>query len=162
MILPDRLLKEWGKAGGLVPFDASLVNPASVDLRLSPVWVQLDTGKEEKSDVIKLWPQWAILASTLETVSIPNDCAATVYLKSSLARRGLDHALAGWVDPGFKGTLTLELHTHRPITLMAGSPIIQIVLWTLVEPATKGYQGRYQHQTGPTPARPAKGHQSAS
>lgn len=92
----------------------------------------------------------AILATTPEFVRIPNDAAATIYLKSSRAREGLDHALAGWIDPGFCGQITLELHAHRPVILTAGQRVVQLVMMSLTAPALKPYSGRYQGQRGPT------------
>jgi dCTP deaminase len=79
--------------------------------------------------------------------------AGAVYLKSSMARLGLDHALAGWVDPGFEGNLTLELHAHREITLHAGQRVVQIVLFDIDQTALRPYSGKYKGQVGPTKAK---------
>jgi dCTP deaminase len=51
-----------------------------------------------------------VLASTREVFHLPDDVACEFKLKSSLARAGLQHALASFGDPGFnKSVLTLEL-----------------------------------------------------
>ena len=62
--------------------------------------------------------------------------------KSSLGRLGLIvHATAGFVDPGFKGTLTLEITnlTRVPIKLWAGKPIAQLSFMALDRPAERPY-----------------------
>ena len=61
---------------------------------------------------------------------------------SSLGRLGLIvHATAGFVDPGFKGTLTLEITnlTRVPIVLWPGKPIAQLSFMTLDRPAERPY-----------------------
>ncbi len=137
------------------PYDSRLINPASIDLRLADEYIDLHTDERKQFETLDLLPGDAILACTLEYVSIPTWCSATLYLKSSAARAGLDHALAGWVDPGFSGQLTLELHTHRPITLHAGRCYIQMVVQQNSANPNKSYKdvGRYVGQMGPTKAR---------
>lgn len=61
---------------------------------------------------------------------------------SSLGRLGLIvHATAGFVDPGFKGTLTLEITnlTRVPIILWPGKPIAQLSFMALDRPAERPY-----------------------
>lgn len=156
MILPDNMLKLWAEQGGVDPYNPNCVNPASIDLRLGDSFVDLETNVEFQSDEITILPGQAILATTLEVISIPPSAAGVVYLKSSLARIGLDHSLAGYCDPSFSGTLTLELHAHRPVTLQAGQRIIQLVLSETKGCPDKPYDGRYQGQMGPTRAREKK------
>lgn len=140
----------------VTPFDAACVNPASIDLRIGGQFIHLDSGDTFEDSEIIIFPGHAILATTIEIVHIPNHAAASIYLKSSLARQGLDHTLAGWIDPGFNGQITMELHAHRPIRLQAGQRVIQMVVSSLSAPALKPYQGRYQGQRGPTSARGAQ------
>ena len=194
--LPDFLLAELCEKYNLVtPYEPTLVNPASVDLRLGREFVNLSNrgiyygvkdevnaqelwtgcaapGQRFVADIVKLEPGVALLATTLEKVSIPDDAidfetisptlrvpalVADVKLKSSAARLGLDHALAGWVDPGFSGTLTLEFHAHRPVELLAGKCYVQLCVSTMLEAPRKGYQqtGRYtgEHAIGAVLAR---------
>lgn len=153
MIWNDTKLIQWIRSGGITPADYDCVNPASVDLHIDSHFVDLLTNRTFETGLINFEPPMAILATTTEEVSIPNDAAATVYLKSSRAREGLDHALAGWIDPGFIGQITLELHAHRPLVLTAGQRVVQIVLMSLTAPALKPYAGRYQNQRGPTQRR---------
>jgi dCTP deaminase len=154
MIWSDWMLRKACDQFDLVsPYNPECINPASIDLCIAPNYIDLETGETLESDEIVIEPGMAILASTIEYVCIPRDAAATVYLKSSMARLGLDHALAGWVDPGFEGTLTLELHAHRPVVLTAGQRVVQLVLMEMAAEPEQAYQGRYQGQTGPTEAR---------
>jgi dCTP deaminase len=152
VILPDRELRAWAERN-VTPYDPEMVNPASIDLRVGCDFINLRDNSPFRSDEFWIHPGQAYLATTIEYISMPPDCAGTVYLKSSMARKGLDHALAGWVDPGFFGTLTLELHSHRPFKIMANQPIIQLVLQRCSSPPEKPYQGKYQGQRGPTEAR---------
>lgn len=154
--LVDWQLQELATEINLVdPLNYSLINPASIDLRLSNEFIHLPTGKSCIVDYYELEPGHPILASTVEYVRIPEWCCAVLYLKSSAARNGLDHALAGWIDPGFHGQLTLELHAHRDITIVANKCYMQMEVRKLSAVPRKSYAvtGRYNGQLGPTQAR---------
>lgn len=153
MILPDYRLHELCAAGLVSPYIPAHINPASIDLTLAPDFVNLHTGLHFSTPEITLAFGSAILASTVEYITMPAGCAGVLYLKSTPARAGLDHALAGFVDPGFTGTLTLELHSHREITLVASQRLVQLVLYRMEGRPDQPYQGRYQGQEGPTEAR---------
>ena len=153
MILNDLDLMTWAAAGGVAPYNAMLINPASIDLCLDDRVVWLNTGKAERVRQLVLSPGQPVLASTVEYIKLPPNLAGLVLLKSSWARQGLDHALAGWVDPGFEGDLTLELHAHRKIIVTTGMAVVQLVVMRLTAPAYRPYGGKYQGQTGPTVAR---------
>ena len=142
------------------PFDDSMVQPASVDLRLGTSFrvfhnhritaidladpprnltehVEVD---EDESFVIH--PGEFVLGRTQEHVELPDDIVARIEGKSSLGRLGLIvHATAGFVDPGFKGTLTLEITnlTRVPIILWPGKPIAQLSFMALDQPAERPY-----------------------
>lgn len=148
MILADYALYFWA-ISNVNPFDFDCINPASIDLKLGPEVVNLETDRGFGIVQLCIRPGDAYLASTLEYIKMPTNCAGVLYLKSSLARQGLDHALAGFVDPGFEGQLTMELHSHRPVTLYPGQRIVQLVLYECYEPV-RPYNGRYQGQKGPT------------
>jgi len=155
MILTDYTLRVWATLReGIVPFCPECINPASLDLRISTTKVITLQGAEHRNpERIVLRPGDAVLVCTIEYIRMPVDCAGVVYLKSSLARQGLDHALAGFVDPGFEGQLTLELHAHCPIVLTHGQRVIQLVLSRLEGEPEMIYNGRYQGQRGPTGVR---------
>lgn len=179
-VLVDHQISDIGRAGHIEPFALEQVNPASYDLRIGAVYIDQYTGKTLSSAVIELYPHsyardiWydvkhfvmvkllrgkfglpkhkasAILATTIETVNIPKYLVGDVKLKSSLARHGLDHALAGYIDPGFKGQITLELHSHRYVKLHCGQQIVQIIFTETSGPPANAYNGNYQNQSGPT------------
>ena len=76
-----------------------------------------------------LHPGEFVLGQTLEWVELPDDLVARLEGKSSLGRLGLlIHSTAGYVDPGWKGKLTLELSNvaKLPIALYFGMKIGQI------------------------------------
>lgn len=165
MIVQDWKIREWAEGGGIKPYVVEHVNPASIDLRLGERVILLGEGDDNDAAIdlaaggsLIIQPGMAILATTMEYIRLPADMAAAVYLKSSRAREGLDHALAGWVDPGFEGELTLEFHAHRTIRLEAGQRVAQLVLMKLCGRAdrpygSEGLGSRYQGQRGPTKAR---------
>lgn len=170
MILSDADILHYRSLGqfDIHPWVDDLLQPASYDLRLAPkvatpafhiggevAWIAGDF--EERGLTYILEPDEFALFSTIETITLSNQIAAQVAGKSTWARRGLIVESAGWVDPGFCGTLTLELKnlTSAPIVLTAGDPIAQIVFMELRTKSLRGYsvRGRYQNQDGPTPAR---------
>ena len=81
--------------------------------------------------------------------------------QAQLGRLGLIvHATAGFCDPGWKGTLTLELNnlTRVPIKLYPGLPIAQLSFMTLDRPALRPYGSpelgsHYQGQRAATESR---------
>lgn len=122
-----------------------------------------------------LHPGQFILGSTVEHVSLyagyqpPGDTsspdtgpalAARFEGKSSLGRLGLlTHITAGFIDPGFEGTITLELRNVAPfaILLTPGMPIGQLCVSQVSSPVARGYghpelRSRYQSQQGTTPS----------
>jgi dCTP deaminase len=142
------------------PWDPAMVQPASIDLRLGSSFRVFHNHKlpaidlaeppqgvtelveiaEDQSFVIH--PGEFVLGTTSEWVELPDDIVARIEGKSSLGRLGLIvHATAGFVDPGFKGTLTLEITnlTRVPIVLWPGKPIAQLSFMTLDRPAERPY-----------------------
>ena len=108
----------------VVPFDEELLNPASLDLRLgdylmvesiySPELVRINIADKTEDDPFMLQSGEFCLAETLELFNLPDDISCQFVLKSSRARSGLNHLLAGWCDPGWHGSkLTLELKNER-------------------------------------------------
>ena len=159
------------------PWDPELVQPASVDLRLGDSFrvfhnhrtAAIDlrdpptnlTEEVVTSDVFVIHPGEFVLGVTLEHVRLPDDIVARIEGKSSLGRLGLIvHATAGFVDPGFTGTLTLEITnlTRVPIKLYPGLLIAQLSFMALDAPAERPYGSaelgsHYQGQTAATESR---------
>ena len=102
-----------------------------------------------------------MLGSTLEIVGLADDIVARLEGKSSLGRLGLlIHSTAGFIDPGFKGQVTLELSNvaNLPIAIYPGMAIGQVSFYELSTPAEHPYGSaalgsKYMHQTGPTASR---------
>lgn len=157
------------------PRDDARIQPASIDLTLANEWLTFPEGTEaidmdhakavgtEKTvaEAYLLQPHELILCSTVEYVEIPRDLQAQVHGKSSLGRLGLlVHVTAGFIDPGFRGKITLEMYNlnNRPILLRAGKPICQLSLTALSRPADFPYGheklgSHYQDQTEVTGSR---------
>jgi len=158
------------------PFDAAMVQPSSVDVRLDRFFRVFENHKYsvidpsiEQSELTReiavepdeefiLHPGEFVLASTYEVITLPDDIAGRLEGKSSLGRLGLlTHSTAGFIDPGFSGHITLELSNvaNLPVKLFPGMKIGQLCLIKLSSPAEHPYGSalygsRYQGQRGPT------------
>ena len=181
MLLSDRDIKAEIAAGrvSVDPYDAAMIQPSSIDVRLdrwfrvfeNHKYPHIDPSTEqpdltrllepEGSEPFVLHPGEFVLGSTYEVVTLPDDVAGRLEGKSSLGRLGLlTHSTAGFIDPGFSGHVTLELSNVAtlPIMLFPGMKIGQLCLFRLSSPAENPYGSavygsRYQGQRGPTPSR---------
>lgn len=181
MLLSDRDIRAELDSGRvqLEPLDRSMVQPASVDVRLDRYFRLFDNHRyahidpaepqEELTRLVEvapdepfvLHPGEFVLGATYEQVTLPEDIAARLEGKSSLGRLGLlTHSTAGFIDPGFSGHVTLELSNMAtlPIKLWPGSKIGQLCFFRLTSPAEHSYgsgpySNRYQGQRGPTASR---------
>ena len=173
MVLSDRTIRQELASGRLVidPFDEALLQSSSVDLRVAPEFRVFHNNRRPVIDVrepaddltevvtvaegdpFMLHPGEFVLGSTAERVALPDDLVARLEGKSSLGRLGLlIHSTAGYIDPGFDGTITLELSNvaRLPISIYPGMPIGQISFLQMTTPVERPYQGKYQGQQGPT------------
>lgn len=173
MVLSDRTIREQLRSGRLVidPFEDRLVQPSSIDVRVSNAfrvfhnnrlpYIDVKEPAEDLTEVVEvaegeafmLHPGEFVLGSTLEHIGIPDDLVARLEGKSSLGRLGLlIHSTAGYIDPGWHGTITLELSNvaKLPISIYAGMPIGQISFLQLTTPVDRAYSGKYVGQEGPT------------
>ena len=101
-----------------------------------------------------------VLATTLEQVEIPNDLVARLEGRSSIGRLGIViHSTAGYIDPGFKGKITLEISNlgRIAVALYPGMRICQITFEEMSSPVRQGYGERhgskYQGQNAATASR---------
>lgn len=121
----------------------------------------IDPGSQQSIDrapvrVVKLpitlWPNQRILLTTEEILDIPLGCIGHICLRSTFARLGL-LAPPTVADPGFHGSLTLEIYnaSGNAILIKPG-----VAMWSLHyltvfgKEGWEGYQGKYQGQRGVT------------
>jgi dCTP deaminase len=177
-VLSDRDIAAALAAGRVKvePYDEADLQPSSIDLHLDrsfrvfrnnryafidvrapqPDLTELLTVTDDEAFV--LHPGEFVLGQTLEWVELPDDLVARLEGKSSLGRLGLlIHSTAGYVDPGWKGKLTLELSNvaKLPIALYYGMKIGQISFFEMSSPVDRPYGSaglgsKYQGQSEPT------------
>jgi len=177
-VLSDRAIRAAMQAGRVRvdPYDPACLQPSSVDLHLDrefrvfrnnrypyidvrqaqPDLTELVTIQDDEPFI--LHPGEFVLGQTLEWVELPDDLVARLEGKSSLGRLGLlIHSTAGYVDPGWKGNLTLELSNvaNLPIALYCGMKIGQISFFEMSSPVERPYGSKelgskYQGQSQPT------------
>lgn len=173
---------------GLMELGWLVIKPAPEDFRIQPASIDLTLGNEfavrsnlpHRNDLIDLCniessPQMTkmnsefydlpplsfCLAHTSEWIEIDSQLCARIEGKSSIGRHGLAvHVTAGFIDPGFKGHLTLELFnaTQYAMRLTAGMAICQLAVDNIEGHVERPYghdglKSRYQCQSGATPAR---------
>ena len=159
MILPDFEIARMCLNGLVTPFDSTLINPASLDVRLGKqilieqedgrAFVPFDISDYNTDTPFLLDPGEFILAHTVEKFYVPDDVAGQFALKSSVARSGIEHLMAGYIDPGFNNSvLTLELKNARrshPVFLWPGMRIGQIIWQRMAAVPATSYRisGRY-------------------
>lgn len=181
MVLSDRTIREQLLAGRIriEPIDESDIQPSSVDLHLgsrfqvfrNSRYPYIDPSMDQAGltelveataeEPFVLHPGEFVLAATVETLTLPDDVVARLEGKSSLGRLGLlIHSTAGYIDPGWEGTITLELSNvaNLPILLSPGMAIGQVSFMMMTTPVdrpygTAGLRSRYQGQADPTPSR---------
>jgi dCTP deaminase len=181
VLVSDRDLRRLLADGQLAidPYEPDLVQPSSIDVRLDhsfrvfenhrythidpAVWQDDLTTLVEVADgePFVLHPGEFVLGSTLEAIRMGDTFAGRLEGKSSLGRLGLlVHSTAGFIDPGFRGPVTLELSNvaNLPIKLWPGMKIGQLCLFRLTSPVEHLYGStavgsRYQGQRGPTASR---------
>jgi len=177
MILVDWQIRDRIRRGFLSidPFDPSLIQPNSLDIRLGSHFVWYENGdavidpyssdtvcsgtRELTADSFVIKPGDFVLARTLESVTLPDNIVATIEGKSSIARLGVTlHQTGGWIDAGFRGTITLEMCNvnTRPVKVYAGMPIGQLVFYPTERaenPYFKKADAKYLNQTQATLSR---------
>ena len=177
-VLADRDIRTRIEAGSIViePYDGGDLQPSSVDLHIDrtfrvfrnnrypyidprqaqPDITEMVTVREDEAFI--LHPGEFVLGQTLEWVELPDDLVGRLEGKSSLGRLGLlIHSTAGYVDPGWRGNLTLELSdvSNLPIALYPGMRIGQISFLEMTGPVERPYGSaglgsKYQGQSEPT------------
>jgi dCTP deaminase len=177
-VLSDRDIRAAMQAGRIRidPYDTACLQPSSVDLHLDGdfrvfrnnryPYIDVRAPQPDLTELVSigedepfiLHPSEFVLGQTLEWVELPDDLVARLEGKSSLGRLGLlIHSTAGYVDPGWKGNLTLELSNvaNLPIALYRGMRIGQISFLKMSSAVERPYGSRelgskYQGQSSPT------------
>ena len=153
---------------GVIKAPIENINGASIDITLGDtIYIEVDPNKYVEVDLLNkqtpymqeiklteygysLLPGMFCLASTREVFNLPNNIACEYKLKSSLARAGLNHALAGWCDPTwYNSVLTLELSNQlqfHNLKLTPGMKIGQMVFFECDEvPEEHAYVSKGQY-----------------
>jgi len=161
MILSDKSIKEKINTGeiSISPFSQDSLQPASYDLHLDKNIMYFNTNGNNIIDVKKpvdelmirtqisdsgfvIEPHQLVLANVIEITGVDSKHVGRLEGKSSLARIGLIiHATAGFLDPGNKLRLTLEMVnlSPLPIRIYVGMKIAQIAFEELDTPCEKPY-----------------------
>lgn len=176
-ILTFTEINELIDQGVIENVDRKSVNAASLNVTLGPKFLlerrdpntvtgvhytPLSFAERESPDFITLLghaflgPGEFCLASIVEKVNLPADIACHVLLRSSAARMGIEHSLAGWGDPGYSGNLTLEFTNvlrYHAVKLQEGDRVCQLIFHRVpAVPADRTYVatgGKYAGDTGP-------------
>lgn len=178
MVLSDRSIRAAISEGriAITPFDDAQVQPSSIDVRAGrwfrvfrnnrrpyidvrePAEGLTELMEADENDPFILHPGEFVLGATAEQVRIGDDLVGRLEGKSSLGRLGLlIHSTAGFIDPGFEGTITLELSNvaNLPITIYPGMKIGQISFLQMTTAADNPYGSgalgsKYKGQVEPT------------
>ena len=149
--------------------DHAFIDPANYNDRIIREWTTENNTKITECEYSRLYeeekpfiihPGDFVLATVMEYIEVPNDLIGHLEGRSSLGRMGLMvHSTAGYVDPGFKGHLTLELANvgKLPIKLYPGMRVCQIVIQKMLSPCEVPYGVRlgskYLNEKGATQSR---------
>jgi dCTP deaminase len=130
------------------PFEPKNVEPASYDLRAGRVLVArkgiVDLSREP---VVVRHGDWAEIES-LEVVELPLNIAATVGVRSSLTRRGLDWFSGPQIDPGYMGKIYISVFnaSSMPMEIAYGMSFATMMFYRLARDASHAYSGKFQKQ----------------
>lgn len=174
----DHQIRQLCRDCGLVePCNMDMIGPASIDVTLGPTvlveantyrgkklvvdgtrregrWIEVDITEKEYI----LMPGQFVLAATAELIRVPTNLEAVFALKSSRGREGWNHMMAGYIDPGFVGRVTLELkneNEYHYLTLKQGMRIGQLRFAKLDAIPMRSYAstGRYYGDQGVQPSK---------
>lgn len=167
MVLSDKTILREIREGRIIiePFNKEYLNPVSVDLTLAPtfkIYTEeiLDPRKPNATKEFTIGEQGAVLEpgevylyACNERIGVKGNIRAKVEGKSSLGRLGLFvHVTAGFIDPGFEGSLVLELVATKPIRIYPNMKICQVefayVEGQIAEPYDKKEGSKYHGQVG--------------
>jgi dCTP deaminase len=133
MIEPHQWIKAHAAQLGV---EHCVIGPCSVDLTLGSTIraynYLFDKVQRAGVDTPVLFQRgWFYLVATQEGLCVPPTHCAFVHMRSTLARLGLGHKMAGLIDPGYEGQITLELETSLNVTVPVGARIVQVTFHRL-------------------------------
>ena len=176
MILSDKDILELLNKKELIidPFSSESLQPAGYDLRLDNKILIYDSEilDTKNKDSIKykivdidensgftLKPFQFVLGSSIEYISLPDNVAAFIQARSSIARLGIIiHFVAGFIDPGFEGKITFEIINlnNVPVKLYPKMRVAQIIFMKLPSKCIRSYRqkkdAKYLGQKLPLPS----------
>jgi dCTP deaminase len=175
MILSDIELLSYIQEKLLIidPFDEEIVKENGLDLRIGNEIARIISTSEildvQATDLERFYlresvnesgfiinPNERVLATTLESISLPNTLMAFCELRSTFARLGISIPPT-IVDAGFSGNLTIELlGGSAPVRLYPKTRFLHVVFAKLSSPVKKPYRGKYYEQKGVTLPRKEK------
>jgi len=160
----DEIRKHMGGDIVIEPFDESLLNPNSYNMRLHDELlvyeeVVVDMKKRNRfsrfsipQDGFVLEPGRLYLARTLERTETHN-LVPMIEGRSSVGRLGLFvHVTAGFGDVGFRGFWTLEMFAVQRVRIYPGVPICQIFYHTLQGAVHEYDSDKYQNNADIQPS----------
>lgn len=170
MILSDSEIKKYLSNGELIVeslggYDIlTQIWPASLDFRLwntfksykrdnltlidpiTGVWSEhIETVVLDEKTPFILHPRQFVLWVTMEKIKVPYDLVARCEGRSSIGRLGIViHSTAGFIDPGFEGTITLEITNINeiPVALYPGMRIGQFAFESIAGKVEVTYDKR--------------------
>ena len=166
MTIVDHQIRQLCREKGLIePFNPEQINPASYDVTLGPTLLRESQAAGQRWETVdiqngiySLAPGEFVLAHTAELIRVPNNMESVFNLKSSRGREGLDHLMAAYIDPGFVGSVTLELvnvNRYHRLPLEHGMRIGQLRFSKLDATPLRSYAvtGRYHNDSTVQPSR---------
>lgn len=160
----------------IIPWYEARVNPCTYDFSWSGWYSKINTdgiynpvNTWDRDAVKRTWgdpaygtelvihPFELYLLDTQEKMEIPPNIMGLLFLKSSIARSGLEHLHAGLFDPGYgwgnpsTGTLEVISFSPYPLRIREGQPLVQMAFFPVAKPKRDySVTGRYNGSTKPT------------
>jgi len=153
----NEIRSQLGKNIVIEPYDESLLNPNSYNMRLHNELlvyeeIVLDMRRPNRfrryvipDDGLVLNPNQLYLGRTIERTETYN-LVPMLEGRSSVGRLGLFvHITAGFGDVGFRGFWTLEMFAVQPVRIYPGVPICQIFYHTIEGEISEYHSDKYQN-----------------
>ena len=123
-----------------------------IDVTCRPVQTFFQNTYRDFGEKFNLYPNQLVLGSTFEYIRIPKTHIGLLTTRSSINRLGI--SINSIVQPGYSGTLTIELcnNGENTIGLITGMRIVQLMLLELSDTLENDYinsQSKYICNTGP-------------